>query len=73
MKRKEFLKEIRENNIKTLRKKLEELYNKLYQLRMDNKLKKIKNYKEIKEIKKQIARIMTVIKEKEQMEGGENA
>lgn len=72
MKRKEFLKEMRENSIENLKKKLQELYQKLYQLKIDNKLRKLKNYKEIKAVKKKIAQISTIIKEKERLEGGEN-
>jgi ribosomal protein L29 len=73
MKRKEFLKEMRQNSIENLKKNLQELYQKLYQLKIDNKLRKLKNYKEIKAVQKKIAQISTIIKEKESLEGGENA
>lgn len=59
-----FLKEIREADIAKLNKDLAENYAKLRDLRFDLGFGKINNLKSIRAVKKQIAQILTVIKEK---------
>jgi large subunit ribosomal protein L29 len=58
-------KEIREKNLEELKNKLMELRNKLTKLRFDISAKQVKNNQEFGKIKKDIARIFTVIKEKQ--------
>jgi len=58
-------KEIRQKTIEDLRKLEKELREKLRGLRFDLASGKVKNVREIREIKKDIARILTVIREKE--------
>ncbi len=59
------VKEIRQKTIEDLRKLEKELREKLRGLRFDLASGKVKNVREIREIKKDIARILTVIREKE--------
>jgi len=58
-------KELRQKTIKDLRRLERELREKLRELRFDLASGKVKNVREIREIKKDIARILTVIREKE--------
>ncbi len=63
-KKSNFLQEIREFDTAKLNKKLAENYAKLRDLRFDLGFGKINNLKSIRAIKKEIAQILTVIKEK---------
>jgi len=58
-------KELRQKTVEDLRKLERELREKLRGLRFDLASGKVKNVREIREIKKDIARILTVIREKE--------
>ncbi len=58
-------KELKQKTIKDLRKLERELREKLRGLRFDLAAGKVKNVREIRKIKKDIARILTVIREKE--------
>lgn len=62
------VKEIRQKTIEDLRKLEKELREKLRGLRFDFASGKVKNVREIREIKKDIARILTVIREKEKQQ-----
>ncbi|SHK31835.1 50S ribosomal protein L29 [Thermocrinis minervae] len=57
--------ELRNLTIEELRKKEEELRRKLLSLRIKKKIEGLKNPMEIRQIKRDIARILTVIREKE--------
>jgi len=61
-------KELRQKTIKDLRRLERELREKLRELRFDLASGKVKNVREIREIKKDIARILTVIREKEKQQ-----
>ncbi len=54
--------EIKKLSKSELQKLLEEKRNKLYQLRLSLSQKKVKNVREIREVKKDIARILTILK-----------
>lgn len=56
--------ELRKKSKKELEKILKEKRNHLLKLKVDLSLGKLKNVKEISKIKKDIARILTVLKEK---------
>jgi len=58
-------KELRQKTIKELQELLQERRKRLAQLRFDLSLKKLKNVREIREVKKDIARILTLLKEYE--------
>jgi len=55
---------LREKSTKELRKLLQSSREKMRQIRFNLVSGKVKNYKEIREIKKDIARILTILKEK---------
>jgi len=57
------IREIREKNKGELEKNLRELRNKLTKMRFDISAKQMKNHREIRKIKKDIARILTIIKQ----------
>lgn len=59
------IKEFRQKNIDELKSLLEEKKKELVQARLDLKLKRIKNVHKPKSIRKEIARILTIIKEKQ--------
>ncbi|MCD5396525.1 MAG: 50S ribosomal protein L29 [Candidatus Pacebacteria bacterium] len=56
---------LRQKDVKDLRKLERELREKLRQLRFDLASGKVKNVREIRKVKKDIARILTIIREKE--------
>lgn len=58
-------KQLREKNNKELQELLKELREKLIRVRFDMASGKVKNIKEIRFIKKDIARILTILKERE--------
>lgn len=68
MKKQEFVKNLVQKNEPELKKDLEDSYKALQDLRFNLASKKIKNYKEIKEVKKKIARISTLLNEKEALQ-----
>ncbi len=57
--------ELKDKTIEELEKNLNEEKSKLSQLRFDVKARQTKNYREVRIIKKNIARILTIIKEKQ--------
>lgn len=57
-------KELREKNINELKRELEEKKEIARQLRFDISLKQVKDHREIRNVKREIARLMTIIKEK---------
>lgn len=64
MKAKE-LETIRDNDVKTLKEKAEELKQELFNLRFQLATGQLENPMRIKEVKKSIAQIKTIIREKE--------
>lgn len=65
MKRKDFLKEIRSKSIVELRKMEQEVRKEIIKLRMDKLSGKLAKPNILKEARKKLARILTIIKEKE--------
>ena len=61
-------KELRQKTIEDLRKLERELRERLRRLRFDLASGKVKNVRELREVKKDIARILTVIREKEKQQ-----
>lgn len=61
------IKNIREKNIEELRKDLIELKNKATKMRFDVSAKQVKNHRDLRKTKKDIAKISTVIREKEKI------
>jgi large subunit ribosomal protein L29 len=59
------LKEIRELNAADLKKQLEETHQELFNLRFRLATKQLVNHREVRRVKRNIARLETVIKEKE--------
>lgn len=57
-------KEIREKNKEELEKLLREKREYLQKLKLDLSLGKLKNYREISKTKKEVARILTILREK---------
>jgi len=57
------IREIREKNKGELEKNLRESRNKLTKMRFDISAKQMKNHREIRKIRKDIARILTIIKQ----------
>ncbi|MDD3497898.1 MAG: 50S ribosomal protein L29 [Candidatus Moranbacteria bacterium] len=57
-------KELREKNINELKRELEEKKEIVRQLRFDISLKQVKDHREIRNTKREIARLMTIIKER---------
>jgi large subunit ribosomal protein L29 len=58
-------KDIREKNQEELKNDLVELRGKMTKLRFDISAKQVKNNRELRKVKKDIAKILTVIKEKQ--------
>lgn len=58
------IKQIREKNREELEKNLKELRNKLTKSRFDISAKQVKNHRELRKMKQDIAKILTVIREK---------
>jgi len=61
-------KELREKNINELNKELEEKISSVQELRFDVFVKQAKNHRELRNVKRDIARILTVISEKNNIE-----
>jgi large subunit ribosomal protein L29 len=59
-------KDLREKDLKDLKTELDDLYNELFEAKMSFHARKLENVSSLKETKKSIARILTVIAEKEQ-------
>ena len=57
--------ELRKNNIDELQKKLKELKAELFNLRFQNAVNQLENPMRIRIVKKDIARILTIIRERE--------
>lgn len=58
-------KELREKNVEELKKELEEKKESVRQLRFEISLKQAKDHREIRNTKRDIAKLLTVINEKE--------
>jgi len=61
-------KDLRDKSVEDLKSELETLYNDLIEAKMALHSRKLENLSSIREIKKSIARIYTIIKEKEELE-----
>jgi ribosomal protein L16 len=59
------LTELREQNVDNLKKQLEETHQELFNLRFRVATKQLVNHRELRRVKKMIARLETVLKEKE--------
>ncbi len=59
------IQDIRSKNEKEIRKNLAEMRNRLTKMKFDISSKQTKNHREVRKIKKSIARLMSVLKEKE--------
>ena len=59
------LHELREQSVSDLKKQLEELHQELFNLRFRVTTKQLVNHRELRRVKKMIARINTLLKEKE--------
>lgn len=57
-------KELREKNINELKRELEKKKDAVRQLRFDISLKQVKDHREIRNSRREIAKLMTIIKEK---------
>lgn len=57
--------ELRKSNVDELRKKLKELKAELFNLRFQNAVNQLENPMRIRIVKKDIARILTIIRERE--------
>ncbi len=57
--------ELRKNNVDELQKKLKELKAELFNLRFQNAVNQLENPMRIRIVKKDIARILTIIRERE--------
>jgi|WetSurMetagenome_2_1015567.scaffolds.fasta_scaffold444724_3 large subunit ribosomal protein L29 len=57
------IKEIREKSENELKKELVELRNKLAKLRFDISAKQVKNHRDVRKTKKDIARILTLLRQ----------
>ena len=57
-------KEIRENSISELKSKLDDLKDELYKLRFQHAINQLDNPHKITDVKHDIARVMTVLREK---------
>lgn len=64
MKRKEKMSQFRQMSVEELKKKLEELKDRLYKLRFQRPLEGLPKHTQIKDTKKDIARILLVLREK---------
>lgn len=65
MKRRDFLKEIRIKDITELKKMVQETKKEIVKLRMDKMMGKLSKPNLLRETRRKLARILTVIKEKE--------
>jgi len=65
-KRKQYLEELRKKTIKELRELVDELKMELMRLRFKKQVQGLENPMEIRKLKRNIARVLTVIREKEQ-------
>jgi large subunit ribosomal protein L29 len=59
------LTEFREQNVDNLKKQLEETHQELFNLRFRVATKQLVNHRELRRVKKKIARLETILKEKE--------
>jgi large subunit ribosomal protein L29 len=59
------LHELREQSVSDLKKQLEELHQELFNLRFRVATKQLVNHRELRRVKKMIARLNTLLKEKE--------
>ena len=59
------LKELREQSVDDLKKQLEELHQELFNLRFRVATKQLVNHRELRRVKKMIARLNTLLMEKE--------
>lgn len=57
--------ELRELDRESLEKELEEAYRELFNLRFRLAIRQLTNFREIRKVKKKIARIKTIIRERE--------
>ena len=64
MKTREFTKELREMNVEQLNAKLKELKEELFTLRFQHAINQLDNPQKMVEVKKSIARVMTILSEK---------
>ena len=64
MKTKEMTKELREMSAEQLNAKLKELKEELFNLRFQHAINQLDNPKKMTEVKKDIARVMTILSEK---------
>ncbi len=64
-KRKEFLEDLRKKSIKELEKLVDEMKMELLRLRFKKQVQGLENPMEIRKLKRNIARVLTVIREKE--------
>ena len=67
MKTSNYLKELREENVASLQEKLVDAKKELFNLRFQNATNQLDNTSRIKEVRKNIARIQTIITEKEKV------
>ncbi|NPB08524.1 MAG: 50S ribosomal protein L29 [Aquificae bacterium] len=65
-KRKEYLEELRKKTLKELWELVDELKTQLMRLRFKKQVQGLENPMEIRKVKRNIARVLTVIREKEQ-------
>ena len=64
MKTREFTKDLRAMSVEELNKKLKELKEELFTLRFQHAINQLDNPQKIVEVKKNIARVMTILSEK---------
>ena len=64
MKTREFTKELREMNVEQLNAKLKELKEELFTLRFQHAINQLDNPQKMVEVKRDIARVMTILSEK---------
>ena len=64
MKTREFTKELREMSVEQLNAKLKELKEELFTLRFQHAINQLDNPNKMVEVKKNIARVMTILSEK---------
>ena len=64
MKTREFTKDLRAMSVEELNKKLKELKEELFNLRFQHAINQLENPQRMVEVKKNIARVMTILSEK---------
>ena len=64
MKTREFTKDLRAMSVEELNKKLKELKEELFTLRFQHAINQLENPQKMVEVKKNIARVMTILSEK---------